>query len=113
GYGKLTDSSSFDTHKRGGVGIKAAVVTAKTGPLMDVQVIAPSVEEILLISTKGQAIRVAVKDLPHLGRATQGVRIMKLNAGDYVASVALMTKDEESKGSEAKEDEGGAGEPTN
>ena len=97
GYGKLTDSSSFDTHKRGGVGIKAAVVTAKTGPLMDVQVIAPDVEEILLISTKGQAIRVAVKDIPKLGRATQGVRVMKLNDGDFVASVALMSKDEEPK----------------
>jgi DNA gyrase subunit A len=90
GYGKLTDSSGFEAHKRGGVGIKAAVVTAKTGPLMDVQVIAPDVEEILLISTKGQAIRVAVKDIPTLGRTTQGVRIMKLNEGDFVASVALM-----------------------
>jgi len=97
GYGKLTNSNSFDAHKRGGVGIKAAVVTAKTGPLVDVQVLAPSVEEILLISTKGQAIRVAVKDIPSLNRATQGVRIMKLNAGDFVASVALMTKDEEVK----------------
>jgi DNA gyrase subunit A len=100
GYGKLTDSSSFDSHKRGGVGIKAAVVTAKTGPLMDVQVIAPDVEEILLISTKGQAIRVAVKDLPTLGRTTQGVRIMKLNEGDFVASVALMVKEDEEKPAE-------------
>ncbi|MCL2038693.1 DNA gyrase subunit A [Candidatus Saccharibacteria bacterium] len=97
GYGKLTDSSSFDAHKRGGVGIKAAVVTAKTGPLMDVQVLASDIEEILLISTKGQAIRVAVKDIPKLGRATQGVRIMKLNDGDFVASVALMPTEDEPK----------------
>lgn len=105
GYGKLTDSNSFDAHKRGGVGIKAAVVTAKTGPLMDVQVIAPDVEEILLISTKGQAIRVAVKDIPSLGRATQGVRIMKLNDGDFVASVALMAREAEVKADDAKAEE--------
>ena len=90
GYGKITAVDQFEVHKRGGVGIKTAVVTAKTGPLVAVHTIEPDSSEILLISTKGQTIRVALKDIPVLSRTTQGVRIMKLNEGDHLASIGFM-----------------------
>lgn len=90
GYGKITKVANFPTHKRGGIGIKAAVVTAKTGPIIAVKTIKEDDVEALLISSKGQAIRVGLKDIPTLGRTTQGVRIMKLGEGDAVASVGLM-----------------------
>ena len=95
GYGKSTKIANFPGHKRGGVGIKAAVVTAKTGPIIAVRTIAEEHVEALLISSKGQAIRVGLKDIPTLGRTTQGVRIMKMSEGDAVASVGLMSEQAE------------------
>lgn len=90
GYGKVTKVANFPSHKRGGVGIKAAVVTAKTGPIIAVQTLDPNASEVLLISNKGQAIRISLKDIPTLGRTTQGVRIMRMSDGDRVASLGLM-----------------------
>lgn len=90
GYGKATKVSNFPPHKRGGVGIKAGVVTAKTGPIVAVRTLDPDAGEVLLISNKGQAIRVSTKDIPTLGRTTQGVRIMRMGAGDKVASIGLI-----------------------
>lgn len=95
GYGKATKVANFPSHKRGGVGIKAAVVTAKTGPIVSVRTLEEGASEVLLISNKGQAIRVALKDIPTLGRTTQGVRIMKMGNGDAVSSVGLMPEKEE------------------
>jgi DNA gyrase subunit A len=90
GYGKITKVANFPSHKRGGVGIKAAVVTAKTGPIMSVNTLDPDASEVLLISNNGQTIRVSLKDIPTLGRTTQGVRIMRLGDGDAVSSLGLM-----------------------
>jgi len=105
GYGKATKVSNFPTHKRGGVGIKAAVVTSKTGPIIAVHTLEADASEVLFISNEGQAIRVGLSDIPTLGRTTQGVRIMRMNEGDKVASLGLMPggqeKDEESESSEA------------
>lgn len=92
GYGKATKISNFPSHKRGGVGIKAAVVTAKTGPIISVKTIQQDDVEALLVSTQGQTIRVSLKDIPLLGRTTQGVRIMKTSDDDSVASVGLMSE---------------------
>lgn len=90
GYGKATKVANFQSHKRGGVGIKAAVVTAKTGPIVAVRTLEEDASEVLMISNNGQAIRVALKDIPTLGRTTQGVRIMRMGEGDKVASLGLM-----------------------
>lgn len=97
GYGKLTKVANFEVKHRGGIGVKAAVTTAKTGPIVSVQTLPEDVSDALMISSGGQTIRVAVKDIPTLGRTTQGVRIMKLGDKDTVASVGLMeeSKDEE------------------
>ncbi|MDR2063933.1 MAG: DNA gyrase subunit A [Candidatus Nomurabacteria bacterium] len=95
GYGKATKVSNFDPHKRGGVGIKVAVVTGKTGPIVAVHTLDPLAKEIIMISEQGQTIRVAIADIPTLGRATQGVRIMKMNDGDSVAAIGIMPHEEE------------------
>ena len=95
GYGKMTAATNFPPHKRGGVGVKVAAVTAKTGTIAAVHTLDPAAKEIIMMSTSGQAIRVAVKDIPTLGRATQGVRVMKLNDGDFVASIGIIPEEEE------------------
>lgn len=98
GYGKITKASNFPVHKRGGIGIKAAVVTAKTGNIMTVRSLDNDTKEIIVISAGGQTIRLAISDISVLGRATQGVRIMSLGAGDLVASVGLVADDSDSDG---------------
>ena len=90
GYGKLTKTDQFSKHARGGVGIKAGVVTTKTGEVVDARVVPSDEDDALIISKQGQVIRIATKDISLIGRATQGVRVMKLKDGDTVASVALI-----------------------
>ena len=91
GYGKRTKVDQFTAHARGGVGIRSAVVNDKTGNLVGVKALpASGQQEVIIISTKGQTIRLGLKDIPALGRATQGVRIMRLNGDDAVASLALV-----------------------
>ncbi|MFZ1250409.1 MAG: DNA gyrase subunit A [Candidatus Microsaccharimonas sp.] len=92
GFGKVTKAVQFPSHKRGGVGIKAAIVTAKTGPIVAVRSLEEDIEEILIISSKGQAIRVGLKDIPVIGRTTQGVRIMRTAETDKVSSFGFVPK---------------------
>lgn len=101
GYGKRTKVAQFTAHARGGVGIRSAVVNDKTGALVGVKTLADDDgQEAIIISKNGQTIRLGLKDIPELGRATQGVRIMRLNDGDEVVSLALVDK------AEGDEDEG-------
>lgn len=93
GYGKRTKVSQFTPHARGGVGVRSAVVNTKTGPLVGVKSLTEDEDqEVIIVSCQGQTIRLGVKDIPELGRATQGVRIMRLNEGDEVVSLALVDK---------------------
>lgn len=87
GYGKKTPLDEYKVQGRGGSGIKTFKVTDKTGALMAAQVVTEEIEEIVAISKKSQVIRCALKEIPSLGRDTQGVRIMKLREGDSLASV--------------------------
>ncbi len=104
GYGKRTKVSQFTPHARGGVGIRSAVVNAKTGKLVSVKSLSGDEgQEVIIISTSGQTIRLGLKNIPELGRATQGVRIMRLNDGDSVASLALVDKQQESEESDDPE----------
>jgi len=73
--------------KRGGGGIKVANINSKTGPLIMAHAITDEVVEVAAISKKGQVVRVALSEIPTQGRATQGVRIMKLREGDGIASL--------------------------
>jgi len=105
GYGKLTKVANFATHKRGGVGIKAGVVNSKTGNIVTVTSLDPKAAEVLMISTKGQTIRISLADIPVLGRTTQGVRVMRLKEEDSVASIGLIPEQQE--GLEIEDDEAG------
>ncbi len=90
GFGKRTNVKEYKIQRRGGSGIKTSKVTEKTGSLMKALVIKSDFEEVIAISKKGQIIRTALSDIPVLGRQTQGVRIMKLKAGDSIASLTCL-----------------------
>ena len=86
GFGKKTALKEYKVQKRGGSGIKTAKVTPKTGKLIVAKVLKGDEEELIAMSKKGQVIRTALKDIPSLGRQTQGVTIMRLRGGDSIAS---------------------------
>ncbi|HQK63529.1 MAG TPA: DNA gyrase subunit A, partial [Candidatus Staskawiczbacteria bacterium] len=92
GYGKRTDIGQYKIQTRGGSGIKTAQITSKTGGIVMASVLEPALDEedLIVISQHGQVIRTGVKSISQLGRATQGVRIMKLDEGDKVASGAVL-----------------------
>ncbi len=90
GYGKITKAAGVPAHKRGGVGVKVAAVTNKTGPLIAVNTLDHDAREFIVVSAGGQTIRTALKDVPVLNRATQGVRIMRLAEGDTAASLGII-----------------------
>lgn len=94
GFGKRTQVSSYKVQGRGGSGIKTAKVTAKTGEIVSSVVVAggKTVEgDLVVVSSQGQVIRLPLGSVPRLGRATQGVRIMRFKEeGDSVASVTLI-----------------------
>ena len=91
GYGKRTPVGEYKVQKRGGGGVKTANVTPKTGKVIAAQIVSSDVvEELVVISQKGQVIRVALKEIPQLGRVTQGVRIMKMREGDTIASLVCL-----------------------
>jgi DNA gyrase subunit A len=94
GFGKRTTAGNFPSHKRGGVGIKAAVVTAKTGPIISVQTLDPEMVDAIMISKNGQTIRTSLKGIKLLGRTTQGVTIMRLGDSDKIVSIGLMPEAE-------------------
>ncbi|MCX6727518.1 MAG: DNA gyrase subunit A [Candidatus Saccharibacteria bacterium] len=98
GYGKRTKIAQFTPHARGGVGIRSAIVNKKTGDLVGVKTLdGDDSQEVIIISQQGQTIRLGIKDIPELGRATQGVRIMRLKEDDTVVSLALVDKTEDTE----------------
>lgn len=92
GFGKRTDLKQYKIQKRGGSGIKTASVTAKTGKIIGASVVnVDDMERDLIItSEQGQIIRISLKSVSVLGRATQGVRIMKPQAGDKISASAVL-----------------------
>ncbi len=90
GYGKRTDVNSYRLQRRGGKGILTAKITAKTGDIVSAHVTSEEDKEIIAVSGKGVVIRTELGSISVLSRATQGVRIMKLDTGDAVASVVVV-----------------------
>jgi len=90
GYGKRTDVSQYRIQGRGGSGIKTAQITSKTGELIFAKILSGEEEDLIVVSQKGQVIRTKVSSISILGRATQGVRIMRLDEEDKVASGACI-----------------------
>lgn len=90
GFGKTTPAKEYKVQKRGGSGIKTARVTEKTGDVVGGSVLTHDEKEegeLVVMSQRGQVIKLPLKDVPSLGRDTQGVRIMKLRSGDAIASI--------------------------
>ncbi len=90
GYGKKTSLDFYKVQHRGGVGIKAAKVTEKTGALVAIRMITPEEEDLIVTSKKGNVIRVPINSISKVGRVAQGVRIMRLSEGDKVVSVVCV-----------------------
>jgi len=93
GYGKTTPAIEYKTQKRGGSGIKTVKLTAKTGPVVKGLIITGEERtegELVIMSKKGQVIKLPLKQVPTLGRQTQGVRVMKMREGDSIASVVFV-----------------------
>ena len=103
GYGKLTEIDEYRVQSRGGKGIKAMNLTAKTGRLT-CQLLADEAEDILLITDDGTIIRTPVSSISTLGRNTQGVRLMRVGEGSKVVCVARAEAEEETEPEESEEE---------
>ncbi len=93
GYGKTTPAKEYKIQKRGGSGIKTAKVTDKTGEIVRGIILTNEERtegELVIMSKKGQVIKLPLAQVPTLGRQTQGVRVMKMRAGDSIASVVFV-----------------------
>ncbi|HEY9480946.1 MAG TPA: DNA gyrase subunit A [Candidatus Paceibacterota bacterium] len=90
GYGKTTKMEEYKTQGRGGSGILTMNVTDKTGPVIAAKVISEDDSELVAMSKKSQVVRIALSEIPVLGRSTQGVRVMKLRDGDSLASAVCL-----------------------
>jgi len=96
GYGKKTTVDEYKTQNRGGSGILTYKVTEKTGQLVSARIQSHSVKfDLLIASTSGKIIRLAEKQIPKLSRATQGVRLIKLDSSEEVTSVTLLAENED------------------
>lgn len=90
GFGKMTELSQFTVQNRGGSGIFAAKVNSKTGKLVVARVLDHPHKELLIISIKGQAIKIPTDSLPQRNRQTSGVTLMRMRNDDKVAAVAVL-----------------------
>ncbi len=98
GLGKMSPVTEYRFQGRGGSGVKAAQLTARTGDIVGAVVLEEGAKgDLLCISKQGQAIRMGLTDIPSRGRATQGVIVMRLDGGDKVASMSVVMHDEEAE----------------
>jgi len=95
GLGKTSLTSNYRLQNRGGTGVKAANLNSKTGKIAGAKVLEPTYEgDAIIISKKGVTIRMNLKGIPTLGRATQGVKLMRLKSGDHVSTLSIIRTDE-------------------
>ncbi len=93
GFGKRTKLSLFTLQKRGGMGIKAANVTTKTGKIISMLTVLDGKGDLLIVSAMGQMIRIAMENVKKLGRDTQGVTLIRLDPKDKVTSVSIISEE--------------------
>jgi DNA gyrase subunit A len=103
GYGKRTPVSDYRLCNRGGKGVINMKITDKTGPVKTVMLVDGD-EELMLISRQGIAIRIKSSDISVIGRATQGVRVMRLSDDDQLAAAAQIIIENEN-GDDDNDDE--------
>jgi len=93
GLGKRTDIRYHPIQKRGGIGVKAANVTKKTGKIVVCRLVIQKDKQVILTSKKGQVIKLPLKNIPRLGRDTQGVILMRFSKpDDAVAALTCLKK---------------------
>ena len=107
GYGKRSSIEEFRITKRGGKGVKSLNVTEKTGKVVAIKEVT-DMDDLMIINKSGIIIRIAVEDLRVMGRATQGVRLIRLNENDAISSIAKVTKLDEDEDEEETTDVEGA-----
>lgn len=95
GYGKRTSLNNYQLQNRGGIGVKTAKITPKTGDLINAQIVSSNSENLIMVSKNGQVIKLAIKDISLLGRATQGVILMRLKGDDRVTSITVTEKNKQ------------------
>ena len=94
GLGKKTKISAWKIQGRGGSGIKAAQVTAKTGEIVAAEIADKDADTLVLTSNKGQLIKLNLKDVPSLQRQTQGVILMRMRTGEKVVAATVVSSKE-------------------
>lgn len=94
GYGKRSSVEDYRITNRGGKGVKTISITEKTGGLVAIKNVSDN-DDLMIINKSGIAIRMAVEDLRVMGRATQGVRLIKVREDDSIAAVAKVMHDED------------------
>jgi len=87
GYGKRSEVDDYRITNRGGKGVKTLNITEKTGNLISIKNVTDD-DDLMIINKSGITIRMSVKDLRVMGRATQGVRLIRIDDGDEIAAVA-------------------------
>ena len=102
GYGKRTSATEYPTKGRGGKGIKTANITEKNGNLAGIVTVSGD-EDIMVITDTGVIIRTAVADISQTGRATQGVKVMRLDESARIVTFALVEPEEVEQASEDQE----------
>jgi DNA gyrase subunit A len=94
GYGKRSNLDEYRITNRGGKGVKAMNVTDKTGALVAIKEVTDS-DDLMIINKSGIIIRISMSTLRIMGRATQGVRLIKVGEEDSISSVEIFTKEDE------------------
>jgi DNA gyrase subunit A len=98
GLGKRTRVNLFPVQKRAGKGVKCSVISPKTGELACAEMVTEKFDQVVITSKAGQVIKLPLKNIPQLGRATQGVILMRFTAkSDSVAAAAVLEKNSEDK----------------
>lgn len=104
GLGKRTSFDEYRTQGRGGTGIKTMNCTDKTGKVVSATVVSEE-DELMLMTTAGQSVRIKVATVRETGRATQGVKLMTLNDGEAIQDISIVIPDDEDEeGAEGAED---------
>ena len=103
GYGKITEGTKYRLTSRGSKGVMTMKVTDKVGGLVTIKAVDGD-ENILIITAEGTVMKTSLTQLPEAGRATQGVRVIRLKEGEHISSIAI-EKNAEKVIEEAKEEE--------
>ena len=105
GLGKRTAFSEYRAQSRAGIGIKTINCTEKTGKVVSATTVTDA-DELMIMTTGGQSVRIKVADVRETGRATQGVKLITLDANDLIQDISLIIPDDEESSDDAPEQEG-------